>query len=194
MKKLETLVIVLLALPSALFAQPESQPELHREAGVRFFTLENFDLAYKIETRPNRYFRINLVLADLELSTQQGNPWQVGVGAGVGWERRAALSDRLWFIHGPQVQLTADFLSATNSQGETFFNTGLNGRLAYMIGLQYDLNERFYVNIELQPSVRMGTLIREQSGENTTFAMGFNTNRVGVTVAHRFARRLRPRS
>ena len=66
-----------------------------QEIGLRLFSLEDFSLFYKKERCPQRYWRLNLALGQLQLDPGTNIRANVQFGAGFGWERRRPIDDRL---------------------------------------------------------------------------------------------------
>lgn len=164
-----------------LIAPAEPAPPM-REIGLRLFSLEDFSLVYKKERRPQRFWRLNLALGQLQVEAGESAQANLQLGAGFGWERRRPINDRLHFLTGPQLDLLFRL-----SGGEGFDAFGdLRPSLSYLLGVQYDLNDRFYINLEVLPSLSVIIPLGEEFPD-PVFSAGFNTGSVGVTVAHRFS-------
>ncbi len=117
-----TTLILFLSLSlfsSRTFAQ-DTKP--NRELGLHFFNLkevrnlENFSISYKKERSENKFFRVrvsNLTLSiedDLETKPYSAS---FGISTYFGWEKRRALSNKFYFVHG--IEPSISFGYTTNA-------------------------------------------------------------------------------
>lgn len=160
-----------------------------RELGVRFDGLNfggnnSFGLIYKKQKAENRYHRWRAAFANISTSssTNQDSDAQFGAGLFFGLEKRKTLNERFTFNHGWEFggSLAAQFAENNN-------RTSLGISAGYVLGLQYNPNNRFFINLETIPGVNF-RVSNSTAGTGTTdvFAnVGF-TSAATLTLGFRF--------
>jgi|GEM_PF-670228 hypothetical protein len=189
---------------STLTAQDTIATRMH-EVGLQIFNfnLESFGVIYKKQklNNPNRYTRYRFAATEIGYSSRNQLPskdFRVNLSASIGNERRVDLNTRTQFLHGLQFgpsiryQLsTTDDASNTQITKTQNLNYGLN--IGYLVGIQYNLNEIFYLSVEIVPSVgvRREQTTNEQLNQKNTIAafnafFDFDSNAAALTLAYRF--------
>ena len=188
------------SLLTNLFTQAQDAPR--REIGLRttLADLTNLGFIYKKQITENTYRRYRLAVGGLSINVIN-NSTQAGFSAGgaIGMEKRRPLDDRLKFIYGTELIGNISVVSASggtttidNGNGST---TTINGPgrtlitpsigIGFVLGAQYDLSPKWYINAEIIPSITA----------NGTFGSGvsiyglqanFNSSSVGLTGAYKF--------
>ena len=166
----------------SLTAQSTSVPRVH-EIGVRMSGLDDFDLMYKKSLDDAAtYRRYRLFFSELSYLNVDGTSvGTLNVGASIGRERRSAVTDRLQFNRGPELFASLQYLGVDGESQLT-----LSPGVGYVLGLQYNLSDEFYLGIETIPSVSL----RVGVGEPTIvgFNAGFNSSALSVLAMYRFSR------
>ena len=151
------------------------------ELGIRFSSLDNFNLLYKKRLADGRYRRYDFVVANVALAAVDEGPtiFQLSAGASIGTERRRTIAPRFKFVRGWQPGLSLGLSMA----GETGILT-VSPRIAYLLGFQYDVSDRFYVSVEALPSASLNVTV----GDITTVGInaGISSTGVGLTAVYRF--------
>lgn len=202
LRRLTFSCLLLIACFPALTAQDTTVTRTH-EIGLRLtrFNLEDFSVIYKKQrlNQENRYTRIRFIVTDINFSQQEGSDassFNTIIGAAIGTERRVSLNNRIQFLHGPewntfvQYQHT-DFGSLQNTSQQN--QLGISLGFGYVLGLQYNFNERFYINLETIPSISVSynTTKVKFIGFNEKVTQwnanaGSNSDAVALTFAYRF--------
>lgn len=173
--KHKLLFTLLLAGSTAVVsAQTASSP--NRELGVRFQGINlggsnEFSLVYKKQKAENRYRRWRATFANLSLAVADEDNTNIGLGVGfqTGIEKRKPLADKFTFNHGweygPNLVLLTD--------GESTY-LQIGGNIGYVLGVQYQPNNRFFLNLETIPGLGFSLASEE---DETLFAsnLGFQS-------------------
>ena len=146
----------------------------------------------------NKYRRYTTALGHIsvnKLDTLSGSSFNE-LSFQFGTEKRAAIKNKLSFIHGLQYLLNAK-LNATKLN--TPSQTGRNWRvipsvgIGYVLGLMYSISPQFNFGIETMPSAIMTvTFDRQKIGSmansttNYDFSGDFNLSNVALFAAYRF--------
>ncbi len=148
------------------------------EAGIRFSGLSNFDLIYKNQSGQGNYHRWRLAFANTNaLSRTNGTDFTASFGLAYGYEKRRKLAEKTSFIHGWEPALFADL--RPNGQN-------VSVQLGYVFGLQYDFHPRFYINLELTPSLGMNGAFIDNQEPNYQGGIGFDSRALALSIVHRF--------
>lgn len=182
MQKIYTpLITVFLSL--ALIHSVQAQSD-YREVGTRFNSFDNFGVIYKKERAENRLTRYNLAVLNLGLvEGSRFDQYSIGAQVSMGWEKRKQIEEKLKFIHGLNPSIGFTHTDLTNGTDNS--QTNINLQLGYVLGLQYDVSDNLYVNIEVIPGIR-ATNSSQLDGDFWTFNLGGGTQSAGITVAYRF--------
>ncbi len=183
---------------STLSAQDTAAVRMH-EVGLQIsnFNLEDFGLVYKVQrlTNENRYMRYRLVFSNVGFVSQQDGDdtdFNLGLGGAIGFERRHALGERVQFLQGPEFSVGFSH-SNFNQQFIEFTTTSVNAGIGYILGLQYNINEKFYINLETIPALSFSyNTSRQENGNQkstnntTSLNANFNSESIALTLAFRF--------
>jgi len=184
--RIYALVLFLIALNSAVFAQNSRGPE---EIGLRFSSVENFDFIYKKELATDVYRRVRFLTANLQFSTVNERTFvNFNVGAAIGKEKRVRLTEKLKFHHGWEPGL---FIGVSNFQDNNFFgrtNITINPFIGYVLGFQLAVSNRFVLGIETIPTANILLNTAQVGGNSFQFSAGFNSNIIALTGVYRFIR------
>lgn len=157
------------------------------EIGIRFFGLDglkNFNLIYKKQLKSGNFFRVRLANLNFDYRNgeRQNGSSLIGAQAFVGLEKRKAIKNNLYFIHGFQAGLSISYSAQSDINRFDF-----SPSIGYLLGLHYDLSSRFYVNLETIPSLYSNfNVIDGNLKKDFTLGGGFNSNSVNFTLAYRF--------
>ncbi len=143
----------------ALTAQENESARMH-EVGLRIsnFDLRNFGVVYKIQ-RPNNenhYMRYGFWVGNLRTSItpeRNSQSYNTRIGGNVGWEKRTAWSNRIQFMHGPEAFVGFNYFVFRRDSEPLSRNFSLSAGVGYILGLQYHINDQFYISLESIPSV-----------------------------------------
>ena len=170
-------LLLLACLFSSLNAATQSNT---KELGIRFTSLDRYDLLYKKEVKQDVYRRLGLAFLNLSYVTREGfDGGSANIGGSIGRERRRQVSERVTFAHGLQVSANVGIAGAgDNTQVQVAPGLG------YLLGFQYNVSEQFYVGVEVIPDASLQLTF----GEVTTAGVraGLSTSGVGLTAVYRF--------
>ena len=182
MQKTSTLLFILFM--GLAFSQQAHAQSNFREVGTRFTSFDNFGVIYKKERAENRLTRYNLAVLNLGLTDgSRFDRYSIGAQLSVGWEKRKSIEEKLKFIHG--FNPSVGFQHASLIDGPDNSSTNISLELGYILGLQYDISESLYVNLEVIPGLRANNASQTE-GDFWTFNLGGGTQSAGITVAYRF--------
>jgi hypothetical protein len=171
------------SLALSLFMATNSNAQVqNREIGVRFSNLSSFDLVYKTQKAENKFRRYRLGAANIGLSTLGGSTQgQFNAQFAIGTEKRKNIAPNLQFIHGFEPAFS---LMAYSLNSNATFMLGLG--LGYVLGVQYDLSPKMYINLEAIPSINasMGII-----GGSTlaSISSGFSSSGLAFSVVYKFS-------
>ncbi len=153
-----------------------------RELGIRLAGLQDFDFIYKRAKAEDRYVRYRVALANLRLqAVDDNNLFTASLGVAIGTEKRRPLAERLLFIHGFEPAL---FLGLILANGEGELSVGPS--LGYVLGFQYDISQRFYVNVETIPALSTHITFGQDDPFGLVVDAGFNSNAIALSLVYRF--------
>jgi len=177
----------------ATFGTVHAQTPMKREIGLRS-SLDNplnAGFIYKKQLAENRYRRYRLGFIDATVNVQsRAILAQYGIGAAIGTEFRKDLDSRLQFVHGPEFSASLSVVAVGNS-GTADEYTQIAPRLGigYVLGVQYNINSQWYVNMETIPALSIGaqyTYGYQNPAPVYTISANLNLATVGLTGAYRF--------
>jgi len=183
MQKTSTLLFILI-IGLALGHKAQAQSG-YREVGTRFNSFDNFGVIYKKERAENSLTRYNLAVLNLGLTEgSRFDGYSFGAQFGMGWEKRKQIEEKLKFIHGFSPAISFNSSKLTNFDNENS-STTISLELGYILGLQYDISENLYVNVEVVPGLRVSNS-SQFDGDFWTFNLGGGTQNAAITLAYRF--------
>ncbi len=163
-----------------------SNTDLKQEIGLRMPNLHNFGFIYKKQKEEDRYLRIRLISANFSLN----NPPDAIVitstlAASIGKEQRKLIKDQFYFVYGWEMitSFSGRIFSANNTN---LVNMMFSPVFGLVLGFQYNINEKFALNIETIPS--LGLDIQYDSDTKLRFNgvnANFNTNNVALSLLYR---------
>lgn len=179
---LTLLTITILTLVSqSLFGQAEN-----RELGIRLTGFQNFDFIYKKGIEENKLTRYRLGFANLGFQNTTNNKnFNFSLGFAIGVEKRRNIAENLQFIHGLEPTL-----SLALSTNDDIFNLSIKPGIGYVLGFQYNVSDKFYVNIETIPSLSTSFII-DNNGFNDMYSInaGFNSNAIALSLVYQFKKK-----
>lgn len=141
--QLVLILLLIMMITSSLQAQEKA-----REVGVRASGLDDFSLIYKQQNAKGNFTRFRLGVAELNYQEVDGESFFAANGTiSIGWERRKEIADRFQFLHGPEPFIGGQYTDSGLSSAT------VRAGLGYVVGFQYEPSERFYVSLEIIPSV-----------------------------------------
>jgi hypothetical protein len=177
-------LVLICSFTTFSFGQDEGGPtERTREVGLRLFGLDDFDFLYKKSLSANTYRRYRFFNGNLSFQDIDGSGFgSLSAGAAIGKETRSSLATSLRFARGPEY-----FFSAAVLVGGDNTQVRLQPGFGYVLGLQYNINERFYIGLETIPSISLSV---SNLNDVTVVSLdaGFNSSSVAVTAMYRFYR------
>ncbi len=178
------LVSIFTCFSNKLTAQTTEKATFHgREIGLQLVGLDdfNFDFLLKKQTGENKYLRLGLAFANVNAQgIGDDGIGNFNIGLNIGQEKRRKLSEKLNLVTG--ITGLLDFaLTTTADNTASSVSTGLG----FILGVQYQLNESFYIGAETQPSARFGFFL-DDGFENLNFSAGFSSRSVGISLVYRF--------
>ncbi len=160
-----------------------------REVGVQFSGLNfdgnnSFGGFYKKQLSENKYRRIRFFTGNLSADViNEEFLFSLSVGAAIGREKRRSLDDRLEFYSGPEISFSVGVQTRTDLDDATSFS--LSPRFGYVFGLQHSFNERWAINLETIPGIRVGVLLLP--GDNQNFSLdAVANNAVSLGLVRKF--------
>jgi hypothetical protein len=144
---------------------------------VSNLSLSGASLLYKKEVKTDVYRRWNFAFTDIDFSkVEKSQNFSSRVGLSFGKEKRKAIEEKLSFIHGPQYGVFLSLNNAYNTSNAniSYHNTSLqiNPTFAYLFGAIYQINPRFYIGVESQPSLYAS--VRYSKDTNNKVNVNFN--------------------
>ena len=176
--KLIAFIALFMSVSSTANAQTKT-----REIGVKISSLNSFGLLYKIQRTENKFLRLS---ADFNLGSAfapAGESFYTNAAFNIGFERRAAITDKFQFLHGfmPGVGLR---YSTTNVSNVINHRLGGSVNLGYILGFQYNFAKTFFVGIETVPTLGISTN-NVLNPATVNIGARFNPN-VGITFVYQF--------
>ncbi len=175
--------IILFSLLFIISFSLQAQDDTDREIGIRFANFTNFGLIYKKKKAENKYRRFRLANAGLGFNANQGQQaFTLNTGVAVGIEKRKELSKRFHFITG------TEFLGNLNvALNQNNANVNITTGVGFVLGFQYAIKDRFYINLETIPSVNVLFGFDENGfQENLKVNAGFNSNAAALSLVYQF--------
>ena len=174
-------IIILTLMSRSLFGQAEN-----RELGIRLAGFQDFDFIYKKGREENKLTRYRLGFANLDFQNAINNQnFNLSLGFAIGAEERRSIAENLQFIHGLEPTL-----SLALSTTDDIFNLRIRPGIGYVLGFQYNVSDKFYVNIETIPSLSTSFII-DNNGFNDMYSInaGFNSNAIALSLVYQFKKK-----
>ena len=179
--KLSVLGLCMLLSSNTLWAQ---ETAIH-EFGIQLSSLQAFSAIYKKERDLNKYVRVQVGTGNYTRTyIKDKDPLkQLSINFSCGVEKRKPLGPKTNFVHG--FAPTISILSRTDPTSK--LSRSQLG-IAYILGVQYIINDRFYVSLESLPSVSGFISKNSNSDSQAGINIGFYNNIANITLAHSFSR------
>jgi len=182
MKKIITIAI--LASTALINTSVQAQELPVHEFGIQLSNLQGFGMVYKKERELNKLARFQMSLGDYTFfeNEDRGPSKQFRLNLSAGREKRKSINKQTYFVNG-----FAPFVSIFGNKLQNNESSQLQLGVAYLFGIQYRFNDKFYISAESMPS--LSGIISKQGGSDTQYGynIGFyNGNPVNIALAHRF--------
>ena len=153
-----------------------------RFSGINFDGFNSFSAIYKKKLDNGKFRRISGSFGGINFGSEFNRfNFSINAGFSIGNEKRKQMGKRTSYYTGPSFSLNAGL-----SKQESFEpNWNLAPSLGYILGIQYDFNEYWAVNLETIPS---GSIyLRQFSGSDIGINInaGFSSN-VVLSLMHKF--------
>ncbi len=174
--------IVIFAMASILslstFAQDSTKVFSKYELGLSLANLNDFGLMYKKHRKNNSFFRLSLASMNYSLINRSDSYFHnFSSSITIGREKRKEIHDNLYLVRG------WDFLGGISSAaGVNYFGIGVG----YVLGLQYNLNQKFALGLEATPGITGNIIVRDYDFEFSALSLGFSTNSVRLLMLYKF--------
>ena len=179
-------LVAMLCLQAKPVAAQEADDHKY-EVGIRFSSLyfngaNAFSAIYKKKLDNGKYRRISGTFGGINFGSEfRRYNFSLNAGITVGAEKRRQVGKRTSYYTGPSFIFNGGFSKQENVES----NWNLQPGLGYVVGLQYEFNEFWAVNLETMPS---GTLsLRQFTGTDVgvNASLGFSSN-VTLSLMHKF--------
>jgi hypothetical protein len=168
-----------------IFASGYGQTAAPRELGAQIssFGSSPFSLIYKKQKTENRYHRWRAAIGQISVNNIESSSENLTLDLGLfyGLEKRRALAEQITFNHGWEF---GGNLGLGFTENDPNFSLGLG--LGYVLGVQYNARQPFFVNIETIPGIHVRFLNTAGSQDFAIVSnIGFNSL-AALTVGLRF--------
>ena len=153
-----------------------------RVSGLNFDGFNAFSAIYKKKLAEGKFRRISGTFGGLGLSNDFNRfSFSFNAGVSVGREKRRPMGKKTTFYTGPVFSVNTGFTKLERVE----LNWNLQPGLGAVLGLQYDFNEYWAVNLETIPSGSIS--LRKFSGSDVGVSVnaGFSSN-VVLSLMHKF--------
>ncbi|MCF8247376.1 MAG: hypothetical protein K9J37_16920 [Saprospiraceae bacterium] len=170
---------------TSLSAQPDDNHKYEvglRFSGINFNGFNSFSAIFKKKLDSGRYRRIGGTFGGLGFANDFDRfSFSFNVGLSIGSEKRKQMGERTSFYSGPVFSLNSG-ISKTEGIDP---NWNLQPGIGVVLGLQYDFNEYWAVNLETIPSGAIA--LRKFNGSDVAVNanFGFSSN-VTLSLMHKF--------
>lgn len=154
-------------------------PYYHNYIGLTFKSFNGFDFLYKKSLTRNTFLRVGLLTSNFSFessNTTSRNDGSLGLDIGIEWLK--TIDNKAYFIHGPSIVASSDFLR--NSE----FNSDVNLGLKYNLGYYYKLADRFDIGGELAP-----LFTYSNANNRDSYSLDLNTRSVSLVVIYKLGLR-----
>lgn len=172
MKAVKTLIATMaigLSFSNSTFAQStETTIEHKREIGVRTTNFNTLDLVYAFHTKANRMVRLRA--GQFHFNVNSGNI-NTRLSLAVGFQRYKTIDDKFSFYHGFEPAL---FNTTFGNDLPEYNSSQL--RLGYMIGFNFDLNEKLKLYVETIPNLYYNYTFIEGNPNTNSSTLGLSSS------------------
>lgn len=189
MKRVSILFVLFFLFTGSIFSQDSSKSN---EIGVYFTSSNYFGIRYKIGDEKKIMYRITALSLDVSSSNSEyyedGEKYEsdgVGFGLSIGLEVPISITERLYFMTGPELSGRYSYHEQKRSSGEKYYSRSFNYGLGFIVGFAYNLNPDFVISAEVIPEFYYR--FRNSSTSKTkSFGFELGTGYAGITIGYRF--------
>jgi hypothetical protein len=174
------LFTLMLAMLKPCKAQYEEVPA--KEIGFRLIGLNNIDLVFKKEKKPNKIVRYRFGFSQVSLSSSATNTsFALTTSISVGVEKRKELMSTTYFFQGWEPGVAINY-NASNKHGVGTFSP----YLGYFIGFAHNFSDKFCMSLEIIPKIST-TLNTGVAISKNTFKLdaGYGSGSIGIGFIYR---------
>ncbi len=151
-----------------------------KEVGVRMNNLHNLGFTFKKQKSENKFSRLRLMSFSVETVNSSNNVGSMAFSSAFGREKRKPITDKLSFVRGWDLMAAVSASKSENVWGSFYTGLGL------VLGVQYDINDHFGMNIETIPGLMGEFSFSENHVDFTGLDVGFGANKVAIGVSYKF--------
>lgn len=172
-------IIAILSLIT-LFSFSSFGQSQKKEFGLRLSNFSDFGIIYK-KDKISHWTRWSTSLASVNTILGANPRGGINFGFNVGREKRKAVAEQLNFIHGGQFLFRTGYLTSENSNNSLSADIGFG----YLIGMTWEINNKFSVSLETIPSLRVA-ILASNGNVNASINAGFSSNSAALVFVRRF--------
>ena len=168
-------------------ANCQSGDLISREFGLRMNGLADFDFIYKKKIGQDKFRRYRIGFTNFHFSSTGSNrSYDLAFGIAAGNEKRRGIAEKLSFINGFEIIANATF-TRQEASSEHINQFAFSPGAGLVLGFQYDISEKFYINIETIPTVNANLTFRENPSKDSYGISGdFNSNAIALSLVYMF--------
>lgn len=170
MKAVKTLIATMVLsagfATTTLAQEAESNIGHKREVGLRTTNFNSLDLVYAFHTKANRMVRLRAGQFNVNASNGSLN---TSLSIAVGFQRYKTLDDKFSFFHGFEPSI----FNTSFGNGLPEYNA-TQLRLGYMLGFNYNINDKLKVYAETIPALYFNNVFIEGNPNQSYRSYGFN--------------------
>lgn len=174
---------IIATLIFTIFSLSTNAQTKSHEVGIRISSFDSFGAIYKKRLKNDKLLRITSAAGAVSNAIRNDESrTNTNFALTIGLEKYKQLNENLNYYHGPEASGSLGFFFADNN------SSSVNLGLGYIFGLQYDINEDFYISMETIPSILILIPIDGSEPRNLRIntSMNFAPNRVSLAIVHRF--------
>ncbi len=173
----------LLAFPLSAQTSNDHQYEIGlRFSGINFDGFNSFSAIYKKKLVEGKYRRISGTFGGLGFANEfNRSSFSFNFGFSIGREKRRLVGKKTIFYTGPVFSINTGITKLESFEP----NWNLQPSMGAVLGLQFDFNENWAINLETIPSCSIS--VRQFSGTDVgvSASVGFSSN-VTLSLMHKF--------
>jgi hypothetical protein len=173
----------LLAFPLSAQTSNDHQYEIGlRFSGINFDGFNSFSAIYKKKLAEGKYRRISGTFGGLGFANEfNRSSFSFNFGLSIGRENRRLVGKKTIFYTGPVFSINTGLTKLEGFEP----NWNLQPSMGGVLGVQYDFNENWAINLETIPSGSIS--VRQFSGTDVGInaSVGFSSN-VTLSLMHKF--------
>lgn len=151
-------------------------------SGINFDGFTPFSGIYKKQLAENKYRRISGTFGRLQLAGRNStHEFSFSGGLSIGVEKRKSVGKKTLLYAGPEFVMGLSFSKASRVDAFWSISPGID----YVLGIQYDFNEYWAINLEGGPGASVSISKFDVSDASYNFNTGFSSN-VALGLMHKF--------